>query len=328
MQTAAIFWIPVGVYNPLLALILALFFALSVRLFILFFMEGNRRPSSTLFRLLAGTALLVLGWFYFLFVRPQLVWDRPARAVGIIMFVGVLLWTVVRHSSGQTSKSTRVIGRLIYIVLFAVLMLSATLTLIRAGYIGLTGHRVTLVVSVTGETRNQTVSGTQPGDSPGGNSLVAHHVIIWLPTNEMAADIWIEGDEMAVHGKVIRFSRFLHGIGIPYFYALQYAHNGYLSPERQTANPAESIPFPGTGPLAVHPWWRPIQERLLNLWAKLGSSGSWYAIRIADDESPYYPLVDSSGKAIHKDFLLVLRPTGIATSKASSPLEDKQSARK
>jgi len=318
----------VGVYNPLLALILALFFALSVRLFILVFMEGNRRPSATLFRLLAGTALLVLGWFYFLFVRPQLVWDRPARAVGVIIFVGVLLWTVIRRAHEPRMTPTDLVKQLVYIALFAVFMLGATLTLIRAGYIGLTGHRVTLVVSVTGETRNQMVNGTQAGDSPGGNSLVAHHVIIWLPTNEMAADIWIEGDEMAVHGKVIRFSPFLHGIGIPYFYALQYAHNGYLSPERQTANPAESIPFPGTGPLAVHPWWRPIQKRLLNFWAKLGSSGSWYAIRIADNESPYYPLVDPGGKAIHKDFLLVLRPTGIATSKASSPLEDKQSARK
>src|SRR5579859_5368452 len=115
MQTAAIFWIPVGVYNPLLALILALFFALSLRLFILFFMEGNRRPSATLFRLLAGTALLVLGWFYFLFVRPQLVWDRPARAVGIITFVGVLLWTVIRHTKGQTAKSAGVVKGLVYV---------------------------------------------------------------------------------------------------------------------------------------------------------------------------------------------------------------------
>lgn len=328
MQTATIFWIPVGVYNPLLALILALFFALSVRLFIIFFMEGNRLPSATLFRLFSGTALLVLGWFYFLFVRPQLVWDRPARAVGVITFVGVSLWTVIRRGQGPRMTPTGLVNQLVYIALFAVLMLAATLTLIRAGYIGLTGHRVTLVVSVTGETRNQTVSGTHPGDSSDRNSLVAHHVIVWLPTNEMAADIWIDGDEMAVHGKVIRFSRFLQGIGIPYFYALQYAHNGYLSPERQTAHPAESIPFPGTGPLAVHPWWRPIQERLLNFWAKLGSSESWYAIQIANNESPYYPLVDPSGKPIHKDFLLVLRPTGIATSKASSPLEDKQSARK
>lgn len=328
MQTASIFLIPVGVYNPLLSFILALFFALSVRLFIRVFIEGNRTGSATLFRLLAGGALFVLGWLYFLFVSPLLIWNRPARAVGIITFVGVLLWTVMRRARGQAAKSTGLHKQLVYVVLFAVFIFAATLTIIRAGYIGLTGHRVTLIVSVTGETRNQTVSGAQPENSPGGKSLVAHHVIVWLPTNEMAADMWITGDEMAVHGKVIRFSPFLHDLGIPYFYALLYAHNGYLSPERQTAYPPEAIPFPATGTLAVHPWWRPVQERLLNFWAKLGASGSWCAIQIADDESPYYPLVDPGGKPIHKDFLLVLRPTGIATSKASSPLEDKQSARK
>lgn len=328
MQTASIFLIPVDVYNPLLSFILALFFGLSVRLFILVFIGGNRTGSATLLRLLAGGTLFVLGWLYFLFVSPLLIWNRPARVVGIITFVGVLLWTVMRRAKRQAAKSTGLRKQLVYVVLFAVFIFAATLTIIRAGYIGLTGHRVTLVVSVTGETRNQTVGGAQPGNSPGGKSLVAHHVIVWLPTNEMAADMWITGDEMAVHGKVIRFSPFLHGLGIPYFYALLYAHNGYLSPERQTAYPPEAIPFPGAGPLAVHPWWRPVQERLLNFWAKLGASGTWYGIQITDDESPYYPLVDSGGKPIHKDFLLVLRPTGIATSKASSPLEDKQSARK
>src|SRR5579859_964143 len=155
MQAATIFWIPVGVYNPLLALILALFFALSVRLFILSFILGNRSAPGTIIRFIAGAAFLVLGWLYFLFASPLLIWDRPARAVGIITFVGVLLWTMIRRPRVPSAKSTSVAKGLVYFALFAVLMLTATLTIIRAGYIGLTGHRVTLIVSVTGETRDQ-----------------------------------------------------------------------------------------------------------------------------------------------------------------------------
>lgn len=320
------FWIPVSIYNPLLAFILASFFALSVRLFTLLFLDGNRRASSTLFRLLAGVAFLVLGWLYFLFVTPLLIWDRPARAVAVITFVGVLLWVVLRHAKGRPTRTTGVVQGLVYIVLFAVFMLTAMLTIIRAGFIGLTGDRVTLIVNVTGEISNQTVSWTAPGGFAGEKPLPTHHIIFWLPTGEMAADMWIYGDEMAVHGKAIRFSRFLNAIGIPNLYALQYAHNGYLSPERQNAYPPEAIPFPGTGPLAVHPWWHPVQNRLLNVWANLATSGSWWAIQIADNESAYYPLIDPEGKPIHKNFLLVLKPTGIATSKGSSPLEDKRSA--
>jgi len=273
-------------------------------------------------RFLAATTFLVLGWLYFLFVNPLLIWDRPARAVAIITFVGAPLWTMVRHTRGLAIKPRGVAARLVYAALFAVLMFTAILTIIRTGYIALTGDRVTLIVDITGETRNQTVTGTSPGDAAGGKSLVAHHISFWLPTGEMAADMWMYGDEMAVHGKAIRFSRFLNGIGIPNLYALQFAHNGYLSPERQNAYPPEAIPFPGTGPLEVHPWWRPVQERLLNLWANLSASGSWWGIQMADDESAYYPLIDSDGKPIQKTFLLVLKPTAVATSRGSSPLED------
>jgi hypothetical protein len=323
---APIFWIPVGVYNPLLAFILALFFALSVRFFILLFIEGKRRASSTLFHLLAGAVFLVLGWLFFLFATSLLIWDRPARAVAVITFVGVLLWVVIRHAKGRATKSTGIVEGLVYVVLFAVFMLAAILTIIRTGYIALTGDRVTLIVNVTGETRNQTVSWTTPGGLAGEKSLAVHRIIFWLPTGDAAADMWIYGDEVAVHGKAIRFSRFLNGIGIPNLYALQYAHNGYLSPEGQNAYPPEAIPFPGTGSLAVHPWWHPVQNRLLNFWANLAASGSWWTIQIADNESAYYPLIDPEGRPIHKNFLLVLKPTGVATSKGSSPLEDKRNA--
>jgi len=314
----------VGVYHELLAFILALLFAFSVRSFILLFVQSNRRASAILFRFLAGAALLILGWLYFLFASPLLIWDRPARAVAIITFVGVPLWTVIRHARGWAKKPAGVLAKLVNIALFVVLIFAATLTIIRTGYIAVTGDRVTLLVDVTGETRNQTIQGTTAGEE----SVAAHRIIFWLPTGEKAADMWVSGDEMAVHGKAIRLPRVLNAIGIPNLYALQYAHNGYLSPERQNAYPQEAIPFPGTGELAVHRWWRPVQERLLNLWANLAAPGSWWAIQIADDESPYYPLIDPDGNAVHKNFLLILQPTAVAISRGSSPLEDKRSVPK
>ena len=326
MIATSMFWAPVRLYNPLLAFSVALFFALSARFFILSFLVGSRGASTTFFRILIGGVFLVLGWLYFLFVSPLLFWDRPARAIAAITFVGVLLWTVIRNTKGRPVKSTGVVRGLIYLFLFAAFMLVTTLTIIRTGYIALPGDRVTLIINVTGETRDQTFIGTTSGGLAGEKSPAAHHIIIWLPTGEAAADMWVYGDELAVHGKAIRFSHFLNSIGIPNLYALQYAHNGYLTTERQNAYPPEVIPFPGTGPLAVHPWWRPIQERLLNIWASLSVSGSWCAIEVADNESPYYPLRDPVGNAVHKNFLLVLRMTATATSKGSSPLEDKRNA--
>ena len=309
-----------GAYHELLAFILALFFALSVRSFILLFIQSSRGASAILFRFLAGTALLVLGWLYFLFASPLLIWDRPARAVAIITFVAVPLWTVIRHARGWGKKPDGVLAKLVKAALFAVLIITATSTIIRTGYIAVTGDRVTLLVDVTGETRNQTV----PGRTAGEGTLVAHRIIFWLPTGEKAADMWLYGDEMAVHGKTIRFSHALNAMDIPNLYALQYAHNGYLSTERQNAYPQEAIPFPGTGELAVHRWWRPVQERLLNLWANLSSSGSWWAIQMGDNESPYYPLIDPDGKPVHKYFLLVLQPEAVAISRGSSPLENRR----
>ena len=173
------------------------------------------------------------------------------------------------------------------------------------------------------ETRRETGLWTAPGGQPGAESVTAHRVIFWLPYGEKAADMWMAGDAIAVHGKAVHFSPTLNHLGIPQLYALVSAHNGYLRPQRQNANPPQTIAFPGTGPLAVHPWWRPIQNRMLNFWAGHLGKTAWYSINMVDNESPFYPLVNKNGEPIRADFLLVLKTTGIATSRGSSPLEDK-----
>jgi hypothetical protein len=157
--------------------------------------------------------------------------------------------------------------------------------------------------------------------------VTAHHVIFWMPNGEKAGDMWMEGDEVAVRGRAIHFSPTFNAMGIPQLYSLVSAHNGYLRPQRQNAYPHQTIAFPQSGQLATHPWWRPVQERILDLWAGHLGSNAWYSISMVDNESPFYPLVDKDGKPVRNNSLLVLKITGIATSRGSSPLEDKLDSR-
>jgi hypothetical protein len=319
----ATFWSRTKVYNPFVALILALLVAVSLRFFLLVILESRRGSSVILVRLASGALFLVLSWLYFLFVTPLLDWDRPARAVAAIAVAGVLVWVIIRDIKGRITQPLGYVAGLLYLALYIVLLGVATLSLIHTGYIALTGDRVTLVVNVTGETRNETGQWTPPSGKPGAESVTAHHVIIWLPYGQKAADLWMVGDEIAVQGKAIHFSPTLNALGIPQLYSLVSAHNGYLRPQRQNAYPPQTVAFHGNGPLEVHPWWRPIQDRFLSFWAGHLGSNAWYSINVVDNESPYYPLVDKDGKPVRNNFLLVLKTDGIATSRGSSPLEDK-----
>jgi len=353
----------VQAYNPLLAFILALFFALSIRFFILLFSAKNRGVLLTTYRLLAGIIFLLLGWLYALFVSPLLIWDRPARATAAVTFVAVLLWTVARSAGSGATKSPGFLSVTIRLILFVILLFAATATIIRTGYIALVGDRVTLLVDVTGETRSETPNWSSfTGQTPN-QPLTLHHVVIWLPTGEKAADTWIFGDSFAVRGTAIRFSPTLRAMKIPNLYALVEIHNWYSTPERLSTQPAVRYWIPNSGPLSVHPWWRPIQNRLLAWWAGRDyypprlievrmsvppkiptwsqgnphqvlsvhtgdtSPRAWWAIQMSDNESPLYPLVDAAGKPVQNKFLLVLRPNAIPTSRGSSPLEDKKTSR-
>src|SRR6266702_8238198 len=98
---AAAFWSRTRVYNPFVALLLALLFAVALRFFLLAFLESRRGASVILIRLASGILFLVLGWLYFLFVTPLLDWDRSARAVAAIAAASILLWVIIRHAQGR-----------------------------------------------------------------------------------------------------------------------------------------------------------------------------------------------------------------------------------
>lgn len=349
----------VVLYNPLLAFIVALFFSLAVRSFILLIARRHSSLFAKLVGLLAAIVFLLLGWLDTLFASPQLVWDRPARATAAVTLVAVLLWTVARSVGRQTTKSHRFLVVSVKLALFVILLFTATLTLMRAGYIALVGDRVTLLVRVTGEMNIETLSWTPPSGPTRTEPLILHHVVIWLPTGEKAADVWCLGDAIAVHGTAIRFSPALRALRVPNLYRLEYIRNWYSTPERLSTSPAAVYPFSNSGPLKVHRWWSPIQSRLLSWWsgnaysqsqfsavtiggpplappswrdpylpipghAGIETPPSWWAIQMSDDESPLYPLVDADGRPAPKTYLLVLTTGGFATSRRSSPLEDKR----
>jgi hypothetical protein len=72
--------------------------------------------------------------------------------------------------------------------------------------------------------------------------------------------------------------------------------------------------LPCTGSLAVHPWWRPVQVRLLALWENGTDESSSLAVRSVTSESTYFPLVDASGQPVKKTFRLVLTSGGLSAS--------------
>lgn len=145
--------------------------------------------------------------------------------------------------------------------------------------------------------------------------------MISLPTGEPAIDSWFLGDRFEVAGTAIRFTPTVHSLDVPHLYALDYICTEYAQSTPSSGFPGSRMEFPNRGPLKVHPWWAPIQNWLWRFWARHSPEGSWWAVQIAPDQSPYYPLVNPDGTPAHGNFLLVLQRWGVASSRGSSPLD-------
>ncbi len=305
------------------ALVLGLFFAIGLRALLLYFLDRGHGRWVIVGRTAAGAAYLVLGWLYMFFSAPLIVWDRPARAVVAITAALVPVLAVAWHLKARDSKPPGLLAGVLSSLLCVGMIFAATATLLRAGFLALTGDRVTLTVDVTGETRPQTAESAGPDQPATPRTVTAHRVKFWLPTGIQVGDYWINGDRLAVKGRVLRLPPVLSGVGIPNFYQLLEVHNGYVNRDPKKGDVRQETPFAAEGPLAVHPWWRPIQTRLIHDWQGGDSGESWWALGSETNESPYYPLVEAGGKPLHRQFLFVLPPSGIPTSRGSSPLEGK-----
>ena len=274
-------------------------------------------------RIAMGAVFMGLGCLYTIFAWPMLVWDRPARALAAVTIVLLPVVAAVRHNMGRASRLARVVAGFVSAFLILVLLVVATVTLMRAGFITLKGDRVPLMVELTGETRTQTVSWSPPNQPPRQEQVTARRLVVWLPDGSRAADAWVYGDRVAVGGRAVLFSKRLNAVGVPNLYEFLEIHNGAGSSGANKQPASFSMPFPHSGHLAVHPWWHTLEARILNDWQRATENSPLWALQIVYNQSPYYPLVDKDGEPVKRRFLLDLTLDGTPTSRGSSPLESK-----
>jgi hypothetical protein len=313
------FWLKIGAFNLAMAIIVGTFFGIAARALLVVFIDWKGGRGIGTLRAMKGAVFLLLGGLYTLFAWPMLDWDHPARFLAVITIVLPPLVAGIRRSREPAPGPPKLRARLLGGLLMLVLLATAMLTLLRAGFITLEADRVPLLLEITGEAKSETIS--LPPPSGVMKMERAHRVILWMPDGRALADLWIGGDRVAFAGRAVLFSSSLNSIGFPNLYQFLTA--------RSTTNgggQGDSTPFsmnmPHTGRLAVHPWWQPIQAAILRIWPRATTGGfPFWATRIVQNQSPFYPLTGKDGQPLKGRFLLDIMLDGIPTSRGSSPFE-------
>jgi hypothetical protein len=298
--------------NVVQVVILTALFALALRALVLLVLD-RRSVAVSLLRL--GGALLFLGagLLFATVSTPQLVWDAPAGGAAILTALVVLSGVAVRRAMGWAERRPGGAALLAQLVLLLALALVASLTLMRAGFVSLTDDRPVLLVEVTGETGTRVVRWAPPDQPAREESQQTHRVVFRTPEGAAVAETWLYGDQVAVKGRVLRLSPLLNAAGVPNLFELLFAHNGYATAARHATQPHVAVPLPSGGPLAVHPWWRPVQAWLLARWETGTAADSSWAVRSATIESTYFPLIDAGGRPARATYRLMLTPGGLSS---------------
>ena len=295
------------------AVILAALLAFAARALILGVLDRPQRGALVALRILAAAGWLGLAVLYALFSAHVLVWTSRA-ILGAAVVTVVVLGPLAFRRTGGRRRAPHPTAALAQLCLALLLLLGAALTLMGAGFLALTVDRPVLLVEVTGETAVETVRWAPPNQPLREQALRTHRVLFRNPEGAAVAEAWLYGDEVAVKGRVLRLAPILSAAGLPNLFELGFAHNGYSSPERHGSYPHVAVPLPRSGPLAVHPWWRPIQARLLSGWEWMSTEDKPWAIRSLTVESTYFPLVDRVGNPLRHTYHLVLTPGGLSAS--------------
>ncbi len=293
------------------AAVLAGFLALALRSFALLIADFGGGALLLAGRVFGFVTFLAGGAIYALFTLSRLAWDAGAALAALA--TGALVLSSLAVRSPERRGPRVLLSLVLQVFLLLGLVLAATATLMPAGFLALTEDRPVMLVDVTGETRLELVRWA-PADQPAREELLTTHRVVFRDTGgPVVAEAWIYGDEVAVKGRVLRLTPMLNAAGLPNLFELQFAHNGYRTPERHNDFPHQAVPLPPLGPLAVHPWWRGLQKRLLGRWERRAPEGSEWAIRSATTESTYFPLSDAEGKAARGTYRLVLTPGGLTS---------------
>lgn len=294
------------------AVVLAAFVAMGLRALVLALAARPRRAAAIAARLAATVVWLGLSAVYWLLAGSALRWTESAVLAAGLTAAVVLAGLVVPRRRGRGAPGPA--AALVHLCLLLVLLLAGALTLMTAGFVALTADRPVLLLDATGETAERTVRWTPPGQAPREETLRAHRVVFRALDGTPVAEAWIHGDEVAVKGRVLRLSPALNAAGVPNLFELRFAHNGYTTAERHGVFPHTAIPLPPVGPLAVHPWWRRLQARLLEGWERHTAEDQPWAVRSVTVESTYFPLVDARGEPVRHTYRLVLTPGGLSSS--------------
>jgi hypothetical protein len=292
--------------------ILAALLALAVRAVLLAVLDRPRRLALVALRVFVAMCWFALAVLYALFSAHVLVLTPGSVLVAAAITMVVLGTLGLRRRRGF--RAPHPTAALAQVSLALLLLLAAALTLMGTGFLALTVDRPVLLVDVTGETGTRTVRWAPPDQPARDETLRTHRVIFRTPQGAPVAEAWVYGDEVAVKGRVLRVAPILSAAGLPNLFELGFAHNGYRTAERHSLYPHTAVPLPPTGPLAVHPWWRPIQARLLRDWERVSAEGRPWAIRSLTVESTYFPLVDAQGNPIRQTYRVVLTPGGLSAS--------------
>jgi hypothetical protein len=299
--------------NVVQVVVIAALFALALRALVLIVVDPRRSVVVSLLRVLAAVAFIGAGLLFAMVSGPQLAWDAPAVGAAIVTALVVLSGVAVRRTMGWAERRPGAAALLAQLVLLLALALVASLTLMRAGFVSLTEDRPVLLVEVTGETGTRVVRWAPPDQPAREESQQTHRVVFRTPEGAEVAEAWLYGDQVAVKGRVLRLSPMLNAAGVPNLFELLFAHNGYATAARHATQPHVAVPLPSGGPLAVHPWWRPVQAWLLARWETGTDADSSWAVRSATIESTYFPLIDAGGRPTRATYRLMLTPGGLSS---------------
>lgn len=298
-----------------IAAVLGALWGCGLRALLLMLVDRGRGPLRLGGRLLALGAFGAIGAGYGVLTAAMLDWDSATLLVAVLaaglMVSGVLFRRVLLRRPMRLT----LVGLLLRATLLLTILLLAALTLMRSGFLALTTDRPVLRIELTGETRPQTVRWAAPDQPMQEQALQAHRILLHSPEkgDQVVGEAWLYGDQVAVKGRVLRLSPMLNVAGLANLFELQLLHNGYFTAERHNSQPHHAEPLKPLGPLAVHPRWRPLRDRLLAGWehkTQAKDSDRW-AIRAATTESTYFPMVDDQGQPLRRTYELVLTPGGL-----------------
>ena len=316
------FWVRIGAFNLSLAIILGAFFGLSLRSYLLFAVDRECRMGEPLWRFAKGTILLGLGVLYANVAWPMLAWDRPARALAVITVVLPVLVAGFRHARGLRPGISPGLAKAISALLTCILLAATILTMLRSGLIALKTDRVTMILQVTGETRDEDVSLLPESSSTRTKFAKSYRVILWLSDGTKGADVWIPGDAVAFRGRAILFSKRLNKMGFPNLYQFESVEGVVSTSGNSSSSPVFAMPFPHTDSLAIRSWWWPIQNAIYNSWPRGSPEDSLLAIDVQTNRSDSYPLLNPDGTPVKERYLFDLTLDGRPTSRGSSPLAE------